>query len=124
VFSEEQVLIWHKTFRKEKYEGTIIRHTPAGYEDGKRSKSLLKLKDWRDEEFLVTNILPSKDGWAILECVQSNGSYFTVTAPGNMAEKQEVFACKENYIGKYVTVEFAYRTQEGIPFHPIAKAWR
>jgi ATP-dependent DNA ligase len=124
VFDEDQMLEWHRFFREHKYEGTIIRHTSAGYEDGKRSRSLLKLKDWNDEEFVVTDILESKDGWARLVCVQNNGTTFSVSAPGTMTDKEEVWNNKENYIGRLITVEFAYRTEEGIPFHPIAKAWR
>lgn len=111
-------------FRADGYEGAIVRHTTAGYEDGKRSKSLLKVKAWHDAEFMVVDIARSKDGWALLHCVTPRAKSFSVTCHGPVEYKIEVFQNAEHYIGKYVTVEYAYLTAEGIPFHPVAKCWR
>lgn len=106
------------------YEGLILRtdcDTP--YEHGKRSKSLIKVKKWEDSEFLVTDIVSSADGWAVLVCLTNSGT-FKVTAPGTIADKTEVLVNKQNYIGRTVTVEYANLTKDGIPFHPVAIAWR
>ena len=35
----------------------------VGYEDGKRSGSLIKLKDWLDQEFKIVDVSASADGW-------------------------------------------------------------
>ncbi len=112
-----------KNFRDEGYEGAILRHGLAGYEDGKRSKSLLKIKEWYDDEFKVIAINPSKDYWGVLTCMLDNGKIFGVTAPGSIDEKREVLINRHKYIGKYVTVEYSQITKDGIPFHPIAKNW-
>lgn len=111
-------------FRAEGYEGAIVRHTTAGYEDGKRSKSLLKVKEWHDAEFKVLDIIPSKDGWARLVCRINKDKTFTVTCHGDHAHKIHVMQNKDDYIGRLVTVEYAYLTADGIPFHPVAKCWR
>lgn len=111
-------------FRADGYEGAIVRHTNAGYEDGKRSKSLLKVKKWHDDEFLVTDITASKDGWALLQCVTGRGKPFSVTCHGPVDYKMQVFQTSEQHIGKLVTIEYAYLTADGIPFHPVAKCWR
>lgn len=106
------------------YEGIMIRHSTAGYESGKRSKSLLKVKVWLDEEYEIIAVHDSKDGWAILECKLPNGRSFTVSAPGSIAEKRNVLRYRANYLGKWVSVQFAEFTKDGIPFHPVATMFR
>jgi ATP-dependent DNA ligase len=101
------------------YEGLMVRLNGPGYEAGKRSKSLLKVKQWLDDYFLITGILESKDGWGILRCITKEGESFQVSAPGNIEYKKEVWKNKEEYIGQMARVEYAYLTKDGIPFHPI-----
>lgn len=105
------------------YEGLILRQGSKGYEAGKRSNSLVKVKKCMDQEFLVINILPSKDGWAILECNVGRNS-FRVSAPGTIENKFDIYQNRRNYIGKWITVEFFEWTKEGKPFHPTAIDWR
>lgn len=112
-----------KRAREDGYEGLIARHLDKPYEDGKRSKSLIKIKGWEDAEYLVVAIHASADGWAILECETPKGN-FRVSAPGTISEKTHVLENKDEYIGKWVTVEYANLTIRGIPFHPTAIAWR
>lgn len=102
------------------YEGLIIRHSDAGYEDGKRSKSLVKLKRAHDANYLIIEIDESTDGWGILRCIDESGNEFSVSAPGDMGEKYDVSRNPERYIGRYVRVEFSNLTKDGIPFHPVA----
>lgn len=109
--------------RDKGYEGLIARIDGYGYEDSKRSKSLIKIKAWLDGEFQVIDILTSADGWAILVCMTDKGT-FKVSCPGDMQFKTEVRLNKEEYIGKMVTVEFANLTNSGLPFHPVAIAFR
>jgi ATP-dependent DNA ligase len=106
------------------YEGLILRTNDTGYEAGKRSKSLIKIKKWLDAEFLITNIIASKDGWAVLECQLPTGGYFRVSAPGNIDEKIEILINSCDYIGRIVNVEFFEYTNDGVPFHPVAKYFR
>jgi DNA ligase 1 len=120
----EQIMRYHRNAIADGYEGTIIRLPGFGYEAGKRSRSLLKLKTFLDSEFEVVDIHESKDGWAILECEIPDGGTFRVTAPGTMEDKIEVFYNAEFYIGETVHVEFAYYTKDGKPFHPVATAFR
>lgn len=119
--------------RRLKYEGLMFRSDykvvrgkmlETGYEDGKRSGSLVKFKVWESEEFEVINIKPSADGWAILTCSNPRGENFTVSCPGNMSFRRHVLDCKHLYIGKQVTLNFAYWTADGKPFHPTAVAFR
>lgn len=124
IASHEALYKAFREYRDQGYEGAILRWGNTGYEDGKRSKSLVKIKEWIDAEFLVEDIVESADGWGILVCRTKGGDVFRVSAPGNMFEKANIFIWKEDYIGKYVTVEYANMTKDGIPFHPIAKNFR
>ena len=124
VHSQEDVSRHFEHSRKEGYEGTIIRWGEEGYHVGKRSQYLVKVKATHDAEFPVTDIISSKDGWAILVCSMGNGATFKVTAPGTMQEKQAVYDHKEGFIGKLITVEYANLTADGVPFHPVALRWR
>lgn len=107
------------------YEGLILRTNDAGYESGKRSSSLIKVKQFQDAEFIVTNIHASSDDWGILECINPlTGATFRVSAPGTIDEKKEILTNKMKYIGKFINVEYFDLTNDGKPFHPVAKYFR
>ena len=105
----------------EGYEGLILRQNNYEYEPGVRSKSLIKIKKCMDQEFLVLDVEPSKDGWGILICKVGN-STFRVAAPGSMENKYKILRDKAGYIGRYITVEFFEWTIDQKPFHPVARA--
>jgi hypothetical protein len=107
------------------YEGLILRTNDKGYETGKRSSSLLKVKKFQDAEFMIMNVQPSADGWGILECMDIiTGVKFRVSAPGTIGEKIEILTNKKHYIGKFINVEYFDITNDGKPFHPVAKYFR
>jgi DNA ligase 1 len=109
---------------KDGYEGLMLRSPNSGYGCGKRSAGLLKVKAWKDTECTVKGIESSNDGWAILVCRFNNGRMFKVSAPGTIEDKYECFKNRDKYLGKQVTVKFANLTKDGVPFHPVAVAWR
>lgn len=111
------------TARSGGYEGLIVRLSDRGYEDGKRSMSLIKIKKFEDDEFLVTGIHASVDNWAILECRANNGKSFNVSAPGSIHQRSITLERSYEFIGEQVKVEYANLTKEGIPFHPVAISW-
>ncbi len=122
-----------RSARAENYEGLIFRSDWAlnrgqfelvGYEDGKRSGSLIKLKDWCGEEFKIANIVRSADGWAVLVCQSKYGPNFKVSCPGDVPFKRHVLENKKDYLGKLVTVKYAYLTSDNVPFQPVAEAIR
>lgn len=106
------------------YEGLMMRIDGTIYEAGRRSSSLLKIKQFDDAEFYVVDVTPSKDGWGILHCLLPNNSTFKVSAPGTMYEKEFVLKNKDQFIGQLVTIEYSEYTADGVPFHPVAIAFR
>lgn len=109
-----------KQYRESGYEGAMIRISKNGYEPGKRSRQLLKLKEFLDEEFKIESIVPSKDGWARLNCSTEKGVMFGCSAPGTISNKKKMLREKQKYIGKMITIKFSHWTNEGKPFQPIA----
>ncbi len=120
-----------KQYIKRGYEGAVVRLKGFAYKAGGRSKGMIKVKTMHfgdalmvDDEFLVTDIIPSKDGWARLVCETEWGGEFKVSCHGTMDYKMKVMKNKNFYIGKHVRVEFAEWTADKIPFHGVAKGWR
>ena len=111
-------------YRSKGFEGGILRDPNGLYEPGKRSKGLVKLKQTLDDEFIVDGITASAAGWAILRCRTRFGTIFTVSAPGDNAEKKYVLDNPGGFIGQSIRVEFAFYTADKKPFHPVAREWR
>lgn len=126
VKTEERLNHLHSTYLAQGYEGTIVRQGNAGYEEGKRSKSLMKKKDFQDAEFKITGVSEGKPNErlktrvAIYHCITDEGKEFTVTAPGNAQEKHEHAVNGRENIGRSLTVKFFNFTPDGIPFLPVA----
>ena len=121
--SEDHIHNHFRLSREKGYEGSILRWGDKGYQAGARSSHLVKIKATQDAEYKVVDVHPSKDGWAILECLLPSGDTFRVLAPGTQAQKMKVLENRLEFLGRYVTVEFANLTRDGIPFHPRATRW-
>lgn len=115
---------WFKLFRAEGYEGAILRNGFAPYEDSKRSKYLIKLKEWISKEYKVIGVAVSKDNWGILQLTTERGLVFEATAPGTIEQKIHVALNPADYIGRTVTIEYAEISRDGKPNPAIAVDWR
>lgn len=128
VHNEEELMAKHSKWVAAGYEGSIVRdgHTPY---QPRRSKSLVKVKDFQDAEFTVLSVVPGTPRTlqcgtqlqcAIYECCAANGKTFRVTAPGDMHAKHDAFLNAVDAIGKPLTVKFFNLTKDGLPFLPVA----
>jgi DNA ligase-1 len=121
--SDEATSAYFREVREQGFEGLMLRADNRGYEVGKRSSALLKIKEFFDDEFVVEDFEVSKTGFAICVCRAKNGAKFSVSAPGSIDEKRRVLLEKEKYRGQKLKVEYSFLTADGIPFHPNAVAW-
>ena len=110
--------------RGQGYEGLMMRLDNVGYQAGKRSKGLLKIKYRYDAEYEVIDIEVAKDGTGILVMRLPNGDTVSGVAPGTKHEKIHVADNPEKYIGRMCTCSFAYLTEFGVPFHLTCDNWR
>ncbi len=109
------------------YEGQIVR-TDTPYEN-KRSKGLLKRKQFQDAEYLVTDIDEgngNRRGTAkhlVLWC-NKNKAQFNSNIKGSFEYLAEILENREKYIGKQATIRFFQLTPDGIPRFPFAVGFR
>jgi DNA ligase-1 len=106
--------------REQGFEGLMVRMPGYGYESGVRSHSLIKIKHFEDAEFEVIDVEASSIGLGTCVCKNQNGQVFRVTAPGTHEFKLFCLQNKDLFIGRFLTVQFANLTNDGIPFQPVA----
>lgn len=128
VNSHDELMTFHTRYRKEGYEGSMLRFGDDPYLVGKRARTLLKVKEFQDAEFTIVGYEEGKPYITqqgtfrvpVWVCDAGNGKLFNVTAQGNMQEKHELWETKNQHINKQLTVKFHYLSNEGIPQLPVA----
>lgn len=119
----------HQRFRRQGFEGTMIRHRihTVPYEH-KRSKYLLKYKDWITEEFEIINVhegvgnRSGMAGYAVMK--NKDGSYFKSNVKGDWQFCTDLLRNKKEVEGKMGTVEYQQLTPDGVPRFPYIIAIR
>jgi DNA ligase-1 len=112
-------------FMEQGYEGQMIR-LDASYEN-KRSKSLLKRKEFVDAEFTILGViegngnLTGKVGKLQFEI---NGKPFESAVNGDWEYIEKLWHSREGLIGKTATVKYFELTEDGIPRFPKVIAIR
>jgi DNA ligase-1 len=121
VNNEEELLTLHTKFISEGFEGTIIRTDNTPYEYNKRSKQLLKLKDFIDEAYKIIDVVPSdripKQG--VVVCKMKDGQTFRCGMKMSHEEREDILSNKEEIIGKTAEVRFFEYTDGGLPRFPV-----
>ncbi len=128
--SHTEILNWHNTFIGEGFEGSIIRSQQGLYQINYRSYDLLKLKDFIDEEFMITggkSGTGKDEGTVIFICRinrEEDAFEFFVRPKGTWAERKEYFDNLQSYIGKWLTVRYQEKSEDGMPIFPVGIAVR
>lgn len=104
------------------YEGQMVRLNGTIYEN-KRSKHLLKRKEFQDKEYTILDIIEgegNKQGMAGAAVFKNElGISFNSNIKGTREYLTEVWINKQNYIGKEATVKFFNLTPDNkIPRFP------
>jgi len=117
VMSAKDIDTAFKLFRAENFEGAMVRwnlnDTPY---DHKRSKYLLKYKDFVTDEFEIINVIPGRGNKATMaakvECKDSRGEVFEANIEGNWDFARELLQNKADAIGKQGTVRYQNLTPD------------
>jgi len=126
VDSFEEIAAMMEVVKQEKREGLVIKNPNAPYEN-KRSKHMLKLKVFMDEEFEVVGFLEGTGNWAgkvkkvvcKLNVPATNGkTTFESNIRGKMPQLEELWNTRDQHIGKKVTVDFQEYSPYLIPLIP------
>jgi len=108
------------------YEGQMVR-TNDLYEF-KRSNTLLKRKEFQDDEYLIVEICEGNGnksgmaGYAILE--REDGVRFRSNIKGNHTFLKTLLIDAPSYVGKYATCKYFNLTPDGIPRFPYVIGFR
>lgn len=110
------------SYLEQGYEGQMIRKELSLYEH-KRSQSLLKRKEFIDEECLILDVIEGKgnrSGMAgNLRLKHPNGNLFDSNIRGNYDFYKELLLNKDKYIFKYATIRYFSLTTDNIPRFPV-----
>lgn len=114
-------------WRREGYEGQIIRSGSGIYQIDKRPKDLVKRKERIDAEFVVEDIIEGNGNWAgaaksvIYRNPKKDGDTFSTGLAGEFDYAAQVLREKAKYIGGDGTVEFFKYSPYGVPIQGVTK---
>jgi len=126
VATPAMIKVLHQRFLDKGYEGSIIRLN--GEYEQKRSKNLLKVKDFSDSEAEITGFVEGKGkrlgtiGKFI--AVDSQGMQFGMPVMDKFKYLQDNFKEMQTWTGKIATFTYFERTKRGSYRHPLFKAIR
>lgn len=109
------------------YEGGIIRVMNAKYEN-KRTKNLLKRKDFVDEEYKILDVVEGEGdrtgtaGYMVFKT--KDGKQFKSNIKGNWEYLTELLKDRKKLIGEMATIKYFNLTPDGIPRFPHVIAIR
>ena len=116
----------YEKYLNEGYEGQMVR-LDKGYEN-KRSKNLLKRKEFIDEEYEILGIFEGEGnrvGTAgYMEFRTKNGKLFHSNIKGNFVYLKELLKNKSQLIGKKATIKYFNLTPDNVPRFPYVTAIR
>jgi DNA ligase-1 len=117
--TDEELQDQFDEYKSAGYEGMMIRNANAPYEINKRSAGLLKMKAFVDSEFEIVDVIPGTNREGVFVCATSHGKEFKCSFKATRAKRQQILTYRENYIGKWLKVEFEGLTDSGIPRCPV-----
>jgi DNA ligase 1 len=124
ITSQESMDARYGEYLEEGYEGQMIR-VNALYEQNKRSKSLIKRKEFLTDEFTVVAVEEGKGNWAgyikrfILRL--PDGREFGAGVRGNQQVLKDLF--ESNVTPNWVTLRYFTPTPDGVPRFPVVVDW-
>ena len=104
------------------FEGLILRNPDAIYQYGKRNQSMIKYKKSTDGKFIIVDIKPDgikRPDIPLFICKNDiNDAQFECHVGGTLDYQKQCLVNKDNYIGKYMYVEYGERSGiNNLPFH-------
>lgn len=113
---QDRLDLYHKKWVNEGYEGSMIRNANSLYQPKKRTRDLLKRKDFVDEEFILVDILAGKGNKATMAasvtCRDKRGEEFDAGILGDNSYCANLLFNKDQYIGKQVTIKYQNLTPD------------
>ena len=117
IFNQEEMDYVYQQYMADGYEGQMIRTFDAFYQN-KRTKDLLKRKDFHENEYEIVGYKEgkgSREGCIILRLAMSDGKEFDSVPVGGVEYQQRLWARREDLLGLQATVKYQNLSSDGIP---------
>ncbi len=128
VNTEDEMKKKHEEFEKDGYEGLIFRNIKGVYPKTSRyrSKDLLKVKSWKDDEAIIIGYTVSKGNHAgaVIWKVRNEDLEFSVTPEATMEERINMANNANDYIGSILTYKYQDVYESGKPKFAVGKGYR
>ena len=125
--SDGQVMDFFDKFRKQGYEGAMLRNIDSLYVN-KRSSDLQKVKEFLDDEFEIMDVEEGRGKLAghvgAFVCKTVDGKIFKAKMSGDTEYLKNYFENHDLWKGMKLTVKYQGLTSYGIPRFPVGKAIR
>lgn len=121
VMNQETLDLLYGDYMGDGYEGQMLRDPNSLYE-GKRTKSLLKRKEFHDEEFEIVKMNEGGGNYTgmIKSVTLTDGNVtFDSGIKGNQEYLKTLMVNPDSWIGKQATVRYQNKTPDGIPRFPV-----
>jgi DNA ligase-1 len=122
VSTEEELMMYEDRYIKKGFEGSMARNKDSKYLFGYRSKDLLKVKRFLDDEYKIvgfTHGVSIESECLIFVCEIENGQTFSVRPIGTHEERKEMYKKGETYMGRLLTVKYQELSNDGVPRFPV-----
>lgn len=110
-------------------EGTVIKNLDGLYKHNTRSCAQFKYKKTLDDEFKVIGYDLDKNNHVVFKCTidsrpHKDPGVFKVKLKGTNEERLAMAAEADNYIGKFLKIEYETLSKDGIPLKPVGIMFR
>ena len=122
VTSEENLMMFEDCYIKRGFEGSMARNKDSKYLFGYRSKDLLKVKRFLDDEYKITGFTHGTSielECLIFVCETPEGETFSVRPIGTHEERKVMYKNGDSYIGKLLTVKYQELSNDKVPRFPV-----
>jgi DNA ligase-1 len=128
IYDKEDLEEWLHIYLEQGYEGQMLR-VPNSLYEGKRSKNLIKHKEFEDDEFQIVSIEEGKGNWAgaakRVEIRLKDGTTQFSGVRGSFDMLKDLLYNANDYIGTDVTVRYQNKTEDGkLRFPVIVAFWK
>ena len=122
VTSEENLMMFEDRYIKRGFEGSMARNKESKYLFGYRSKDLLKVKRFLDDEYKIIGFTHGTSielECLIFVCETPEGETFSVRPIGTHEERKVMYKDGDSYIGKLLTVKYQELSNDKVPRFPV-----
>jgi DNA ligase-1 len=120
--SEENLMMFEDRYIKRGFEGSMARNKESKYLFGYRSKDLLKVKRFLDDEYKIIGFTHGTSielECLIFVCETPEGETFSVRPVGTHEERKVMYKNGASYIGKLLTVKYQELSNDKVPRFPV-----